>query len=72
MIAGRNTGKSDNLTNHFTNIEIHTCMDTFFLMFQELGGNGSTVNLMSIIEKSSSYNYIPKNLVFLGKNTQEK
>ena len=45
----RNTGKSDNLTDHFKNIEIHTCTHTFFLnMFQQLGGNGSKVNLMPI------------------------
>ena len=44
----RNTGKSDNLTDHFTNIEIHTCTHTYFLMFQQLGGNASKVNLMPI------------------------
>ena len=44
----QNTGKSDNLTDHFTNIEIHTCTHTFFPIFQQLGGNGSTVNLMPI------------------------
>ena len=43
-----NTGKSDNLTDHFTNIEIHTCKHTFFLMFQHLGGDGSKMNLMPI------------------------
>ena len=44
----QNTGKSDSLTDHFTNIETHTCTHTYFLMFQQLGGNGSTVNLMPI------------------------
>ena len=39
----RNTGKSDNLTDHFTNIEIPTCTHTFFLMFQQLGGNGTGI-----------------------------
>ena len=36
------------MTDHFTNIEIHKWFDTFFLMFQQLGEDGSTVNLMPI------------------------
>ena len=69
----RSTGKSDNLTDHFTNIEIHTCTHTFFLMFQQLGDNGSTVNLMPINLEFLQLQFdTRRSSVLRKKNTQEK